>query len=167
MKESRRIARDYIAPRISPDMRVLDVCCGDEWVYNEFRMLVYWGLDARTGTDLTVDGWEQRFIEKGRRPDLILSIYGLIELRTEEARIWTLLRRIAKPETKFVVTGNYASPAMVSTWREKPINFHDERSIAGLGVASGWKVEDFKVFQYVGEYPQETRVYCATLGVDA
>ncbi len=147
MNGARRLARDFIAPMMRLGLRVLDICGGDEWVWKEFPEIHYENLDGRAGTDLVRDPWYERAI----LPDLILSIYGLQHLLAEEARVWTLLRRIAKPSTKFVYVGRYIVSARRETNREDPLNGYDCGSFGGLALASGWKVKRFDVFYYEGD----------------
>jgi hypothetical protein len=164
MHGARRLARDYIAEailRIPPGrIRVLDVACGDGWVNEEFPGTHYVGWDKKNGEDLVkmdcevFDGW----VEHGQSPDLILSVYGICTLLGEEARVWTLLRRIAKPETKFVYVGRYMMVTGREMGRQDPINGYNEEGLRGLATASGWRVVDFKRFLYDGDsYAECTR----------
>lgn len=151
MHGARMLARDYIHPLItSPETRVLDVCCGDKWVQREMPTCQYFGMDKTLGHDLVeldsefCDGWQ----EDGQSPDLILSIYGLQHLLNEEARVWTLLRRIAKPTTKFVYVGRWSEHSGRETSRQDPLNSYSSEGLRGLASASGWKIVEFKTFLY-------------------
>jgi hypothetical protein len=155
MHGARKIARDYIHPLItSPEIRLLDVACGDRWVQKELPTCNYVGWDKTSGEDLVkmdcevFDGW----VDHGQAPDLILSVYGICTLLGEEARVWTLLRRIAKPTTKFVYVGrHFRDNPHREMKRNDPINGYDCASLTGLALASGWKVTSFKAAWYDGE----------------
>lgn len=151
MTGARKLAFDYIQQFSNPNICVLDVCCGDAWAGSAIRYLTYSGLDIKDGRDLTREGpnAELQVQYNYLPPDLILSIYGLQHLLSEEARCWTLLRRIAKPTTKFVYVGRFRhlNPGR-EMGRADPLNAHDWSTIRGLGLASGWKIADFRQFEY-------------------
>lgn len=153
MTGARRFARDYIAPLMRPGLRVLDVCCGDGWVFREWPEILWRGDDRKRGRDLTDWAQEKLALEvwKDLNPDLIISVFGLQHLLSEEARVWTLLRRIAKPETKFVYVGRYRQIPCRETDREDPLNAYNSYAFDGIALASGWKVVDFKTAIYDGE----------------
>jgi hypothetical protein len=150
MTGARLLARDYIASMMKPGVRVLDVCCGDGWVVEEFRGLQYVGMDKKIGhpiQDLDAEfcrGW----VESGNAPDFILSIYGLQHMLNEEAKAWTMLRRIAAPTTKFVYVGRPALFCRRETDREDPLNAYNHHGLMGLALASGWRVVDYKTGEY-------------------
>lgn len=146
MTGARKIARDYIAPLIKEAHKVIDIACGDKWVGQEFHPPVYVGVDKIHGFDLTKADFGT--IEP---PDLILSVYGICTLLGEEARVWTLLRRLAKPTTKFVYVGRYFANPRRETGRQDPINGYNFESLEGLALASGWKIVDFKTWEYDGD----------------
>ena len=153
MTGARQFARDYIAPMMTPGIRVLDVCCGDKWVGLDLPGTHYVGWDKKTGEDLTkmdcevFDGWQK----DGQSPDLILSIYGLQHLLSEEARVWTLLRRISKPETRFLYIGSHRRIADRNFRRDDPCNRHSLGTLEGLALASGWKIEHFTRASYTAD----------------
>lgn len=150
MHGARKLAKDYIQQFSNPEAHVLDVCCGDCWPGTSIRYSTYRGVDIKDGRDITKsDELDPQY--NHLPPDLILSIYGLCALCNEEARVWTLLRRIAKPTTKFVYVGRYASPPRRESNRQDPINGYDLEALEGLALASGWIVMDFKRFIYDGD----------------
>lgn len=154
MTGARQFARDFIAPFVNdPHARVLDVACGDQWlkslVYD--RDHNYLGLDIKLGHDLRQDDWWNSDFVRSFGPDFITTVYGIITLLGEEARVWTVLRRLAKPTTNFIHVGSYEKPARRWLDRGDPINRHDENSIKGLAFASGWRVDRFLLARYDGE----------------
>jgi hypothetical protein len=145
MHGARKLARDYIAPLAIPGAKVLDIACGDKWVNEEFPGLQYAGLDKKMGHDLVklddvfCEGWR----DVGHSPDLILSVYGICTLLGEEARVWTMMRRIADTSTKFVYVGRYMPVTGREMGRDDPINGYNEEGFRGLATASGWRVTQF------------------------
>jgi hypothetical protein len=178
MTGARKLACDYIRPLIkSSPFIVIDVCCGDAWPKQEFGLDGklgghYIGLDVKDGADITT--YDQLNPCFPYSPDLILSIYGLQHLLSEEARVWTLLRRIAKPETKFVYVGRYSSSPRREVDRQDPLNAHSIHSLEGLALSSGWRITEHETYRYDGDsyrtddYPimgsrVDTNAFCATL----
>ena len=149
MTGARLLAADYIRPLMTKDAHVYDFGCGDAWVSEEFpHTFCYHGFDVKSGGDFTSDRfWEETKWAKND-PTVILSIFALQHLLSEEARVWTLLRRIAKPETKFVYVGRYSIAVRREMNREDPMNCYSFSALEGLATASGWKVTDFKTWQY-------------------
>lgn len=153
MHGARKFARDYIAPLMVPGKRILDVACGDKWVCSEFNLGLkdYYGVDVKLNYDLREDTWWNHDFCRSYGADVFLSIYGICTLLGEEARVWTMLRRIAKPTTKFVYVGRYFRSSHREMGRQDPINGYNRASIEGLSMASGWRVVDFKTAEYDGE----------------
>lgn len=171
MTGARKFARDYLAPILKPDERlVVDVCCGDRWVLQEWPNLLvgkYVGLDVKDGFDVRREGVLPGLGEIA--PSLILSIYGTQHLLHEEARVWTLLRRIANADTRFVYVGRYIKDGGREMNRNDPLNGYCHRSLAGLAIASGWKIARFLSVRYdetsyCDSYPfNDENAFAATL----
>jgi hypothetical protein len=151
---ARSLAYDYIAvaiqntPAGKDGVRVImDVCCGDRWIQEKFKLYgEYVGLDLKYGCDLTK--YDDINPAHPYLPDLIISCYGLQHLLNEEARVWTILRRIAKPTTKFVYIGRFAVEPGREMSRKDPLNAYNKSALEGLGIASGWRVSDFHRAKY-------------------
>jgi hypothetical protein len=174
---ARQLARDFIAPLMINGTRVLDVCCGDRWVEKEFTKILgnsghYEGMDKKDHDDLTIEfeKWPTSITDCDTTGDdedgwdLILSIYGLQHLLAEEARVWTLLRRIARPTTRFAYVGR---PALMS-WREMdrqdPLNAYSQAGFRGLALASGWSVLSWREFLYSSDGYDEAKDLHVTNG---
>ncbi len=151
MTGARKFARDYIAQQLpAPGSgRILDVCCGDRWVLSEFPQLYaegYVGLDLKDGFDVRREGVLPGLGDVA--PALILSVYGLQHLLHEEARVWTLLRRIANADTRFIYVGRWYPSPRVEKERADPLNAHCLTGIGGLGLASGWETRKWALARY-------------------
>lgn len=150
---ARKFALGYIAPLMYGMPRILDVCSGDRWVKREFGYThgdQYIALDLKDGYDVTKSE-DLNPAGVDFPPDLIISIYGLQHLLGEEARVWTLLRRIAKPETKFVYVGRWRENYGREMNRQDPLNAHNLESIGALAFASGWKIATWAGGWYDGD----------------
>lgn len=153
MNGARKFARDYVEKFAKPGTRLFDIACGDEWVKREFPDLDYLGVDITKGQDLTTQkAWEGDLGVGGFAPDVIISIYGICTLLHEEARAWTMMRRIAKPYTRLIYVGRYKRNPGREMGRSDPINGYNRDAVVGLALASGWRVVDFKAAFYDGEF---------------
>jgi len=185
MNPARQLALEYITERIEPDSQVLELGAGSSPLAGILTALpctvlavdrsAQALLDAHNGApikyrslvmDLAVTPWFWTDLDAW---DYVTATYVLQHLLEDEAAAWREIRRVLKPGGKLLCTGRHAEGSPFrENGRADPLNAQNKMIVAGLGLASGLHMVDYRTYHY-NEHgywessSEEANAFCATL----
>lgn len=163
MTGARKLAFDYILPRIPTRSRVLDVGAGDSPLAAELtaRGCQVCAIDRdadrlygvgvaieRHCIDVTRPTWKGL---EGRMFDRIVAVYSLQHLLDDEARTWTKCREMLADGGALIVVGRLRDDCAREYQRGDPLNGYNRVGLEAMAMACGLRMSDFAAFAYEGD----------------